>query len=233
MLPNRDRKGAGASLAPATPVWRTHSCVPCSHSCEHPADGNPIVLPGAVTLASVRPSLFRRRFSVLGTLRFLARLHRHRPELRVRILFRVHRNMGLEIDQRSLHLVPLSVNLVSLVRRNVINSWLSSRSSVISFLVHVLEHACERRHHIFEIRRSRWRRRHGATAPAVLPEQDGRNQQQNRPSQHGCPQLTKTMWGRLPTCAPIANRRKWRGLAPRAPDNVLPHPPTPALRKSN
>jgi hypothetical protein len=31
------------------------------------------------------------------------------------------------------------------------------------------------------------------------------------------------MWGRLLTCAPIANRRKWRGLANRAQDDILPH----------
>jgi hypothetical protein len=34
------------------------------------------------------------------------------------------------------------------------------------------------------------------------------------------------VWGRLLTlltCAPIANRRKQRGLATRAQDNILPH----------
>jgi hypothetical protein len=31
------------------------------------------------------------------------------------------------------------------------------------------------------------------------------------------------MWGRLLTCAPIANRRKPGGLATRAQDDILPH----------
>jgi hypothetical protein len=33
------------------------------------------------------------------------------------------------------------------------------------------------------------------------------------------------MWGRLLICAPIANRRKRRGLATRAQDGILPHMP--------
>jgi hypothetical protein len=33
------------------------------------------------------------------------------------------------------------------------------------------------------------------------------------------------LWGRLETCAPIANRRKLRGLTTRAQDGILPHNP--------
>jgi hypothetical protein len=32
-----------------------------------------------------------------------------------------------------------------------------------------------------------------------------------------------SMWGRLLTCAPIANRGKQRGLETRAQDGILPH----------
>jgi hypothetical protein len=41
------------------------------------------------------------------------------------------------------------------------------------------------------------------------------------------------VWGRLVTCAPIANRRKKRGLPTRAQDAILPHnqtDPLPAFR---
>ncbi len=41
------------------------------------------------------------------------------------------------------------------------------------------------------------------------------------------------VWGRLATCAPIANRRKLRGLPTRAQDSILPHHQTDPLPKAH